>query len=168
MDAEEKFIRSLRDFNSSAATVFPVTVDSVDMDQMTCDVSPVNDAELFDVRLKAAINGNKDGLIEVPSVGSSALVCLIDKKPDRAFIIKVDSVSEVLFYGGKNGGLIKVNELVNQLNKLKAVVDKMQDALLNWVPNPTDGGGALKFQLLGLEQLEKASFEKLENEKVKH
>lgn len=166
---EEKLIAHLRSIGKIPAIIEPATVKSVDTENLTCVVELTDETEISDVRLKAAIDGVQDGIVQIPAVDSTVLVASIGNKVSVRCIIMVSEVSEVLINGGDNGGLINIQTLIAELNKTNAVVDALKDSLLNWTPVPNDGGQALKTyagtQLAGKDT---GDFSNMEDEKVKH
>lgn len=92
------------------------TVVSVDLENYTATVLPEGEAELDEVRLKAGIDGVVDGIVEVPEVNSDVLISLIGNDPDNAYIAKCSKVQKIIMFGGELGGLIKIEEMLTQLN----------------------------------------------------
>lgn len=133
-DAEE-LIRKLKELNRIPMTVEPgvVKAGSIDLTNLTCAVVLLNDTEIPDVRLKAAIDeipdaSTKDGLVQIPVEDSTVLVAMIGNDPATRFILAFSQVEEVLMYDGLNGGLIKVVSMVTKLNNLENKVN----ALITW------------------------------------
>lgn len=185
----EEINKALRNFLAKHARVqaFIGKVSSVDVTKYTCDVLPIDDGpEMFDVRLKPSIDGDNTGLICIPVVGSHVVVSIIGNNDHYAYISmfgKVDSYQVVTASGVKIelknngelhlngeslGGIIKANELKTQLDKTNAVVKAIQDALVNWVVVPSDGGAALKALVAPLSALQLGDYSSIKNDKVKH
>lgn len=169
MTPAEKLVQALRKINSVPMWVVPATVLSVDEENYTIDVEPTGQADLPDVRLKAAIDGVRDGVVEIPEVRSTVLIGLIGNSEEEAFVIKCSKVSKTIFNGGSNGGLINIKTLVEELDKTKGVVDALKKTLDSWVVAPGDGGAALK-TLWGTNGSGKSTgdFSKMEDTKVVH
>lgn len=128
MKAGEELILRLKQLLMQPACVFPANVVSVDETALTCVVQTLNDdAPMSDVRLKAAIDNVTDGIVEIPVVGSTVLVCLIGNDENTAFVVKCSSVSKVVMFGGSKGGLINIGDLVSKINaienKLNSVIN---------------------------------------------
>jgi len=72
--------------------------------------------------------------------------------------------------GDQFGGLVKIEELVKNLDKLTARVDGIIDAIKNGVPIPTDGGAGLQTTIKAALALlvDKEDFTTIENENIKH
>lgn len=166
---EEKLIERLRALGKVPMIIEPATVKSVDAEKLTCVVELSDETEISDVRLKAAIDNVKDGLVQIPVVGSTVLVGSIGNKVGVRAVIMFSQVSEVLINNGDNGGLINIQTLITELNKTNEVVNAIKDSLLNWTPVPNDGGSALQVyantQLAGKATGE---FDNMEDTKVKH
>lgn len=171
MKVDEQIITRLREMLSVPHIVFPAKVKAVNRDTMTCTVNPPDGVDMLDVRLKAAVEEVNEGVVEIPSIESSVLVVIIGNKEENAFIAKCSRVEEVLFYGGANGGLIKINELVSQLEKVNSYLTTLTNALKPpFVPALTpDGGLGLASYIssqLATEQI--PDYSNIENPKVKH
>jgi hypothetical protein len=91
----------------------------IDFDQHTCDVELTDGTELPDVRLRAVLNDKSDGLIVYPKLGSYVLVSSINNRLEQSFVVLASEVDTIVFNEGKNGGLVKIEELVERLNRLE-------------------------------------------------
>lgn len=166
---EEKLINTLRDMGKTPMIIEPATVKSVDTDKLSCVVELANETEIPDVRLKAAIDNVKDGIVQIPKVNSTVLVGMIGNKISTRFIVMVSEVEETLINGGENGGLINIQTLIEQLNKTNEVVNAIKDSLTGWTPVANDGGAALKtYASTQLAGKTTGDFSSMEDTKVKH
>jgi len=168
---EEKLIASLRSLGKVPMIIEPATVKSVDLAKLTCVVELPDETEIPDVRLKAAIDNVKDGLVQIPAVNSTVLVGLIGNKVSTRCVVMVSVVDEVLFFDGTNGGLVKWPSAKGQLDKVKDYLTAINN-VLNGAPIAEPGGGApsalqtsLKTAVSGIGM---PDFANLENTKVKH
>ena len=183
----EAFRKGLNSKVNGQFTTIAATVDAVDEQAYTIDVTPVGEgAEVFDVRLRASLDGSDTGLIQVPKVGSTVLISAINNNWNSAFLtltselekllVKVDDstlevkAGEIIINGGALGGLVKAKELEEQLNKHKKILEKLlgviNGAVLTQPSNaPSILQSTLKTALAGLQP---GDFSNLENEKVKH
>jgi hypothetical protein len=117
------------------ALVFSAEVLSVDEANATIDVMPFeSEAALTKVQL-AAVDDLEEGLLLIPAVGSNVLVSLIGEEEDEAVVMgysKLDkvklkigestlaiSVEGFTINGGALGGLIKIETLVERINRLE-------------------------------------------------
>lgn len=148
------------------------TVVSVDEDNLSCTVKLMDDTEIVDVRLKAAIDEVTEGLVQIPEVDSSVLVVRIGNDVSTRFVVAFSNVVKVMFYGGSNGPLVIWED------KLKAELDKVKQiltALLNVIggaPIPEPGSGAPSALQAALDAAftgsQLPSFEDLTDDKVLH
>ncbi len=131
------------------------------------ELAPLNgDASLFDVKLLAGTSATP--LLITPVVGSTVIATFLSK--DTAFVSLYSEIESVQIIGDQFGGLIKIEELVKNLDKLTARVDGIIDAIKNGVPIPTDGGAGLQTTIkVALALLvDKEDFTTMENENIKH
>lgn len=172
---QENLVRAWKNMVKVPIIVEACIVNEVDDEALTCTVTPVTDGpEIFDVRLKASIAeiGEliiSDGLVQIPTVGSTVLVALIGNDQATRFVIAFSEVEKVVFYGGLKGGLINIQTLVDELNKTNEVVQALKDSLTGWTPVPNDGGAALKTYASGqLAGKAVGDFSDMEDENVLH
>jgi hypothetical protein len=72
------------------------------------------------------------------------IVSPIQDIPGLLYVCMCSQISQVVFHGGHNGGMVLARELAAELDKIRALLDALQQALTAWVPVPGDGGSALK------------------------
>ncbi len=118
------------------------TIVSVDEDEMTCEVEPIDGgANYADVRLMADPE-TTTGIYFKPKVGS---VVMISPQDDVTYFVSMYSeVDEVWLRGTENGGVVKVSELVSKMNTIESDLNTLKTAFTSWVVVPSDGGAALK------------------------
>ena len=152
----------------SRSFLFPAIVLQVDEDKLIADIAPLENADIIDVRLKAAIDGVKDGIVEIPTPESTVLVALIGD--DEYVIVKCSQVDKVMINGGSLGGLINIETLKEELAKMTARIDGVYDAINNGVPAPQDGGTALQTSMKATLSAitENEDFSNMEDDKVQH
>lgn len=143
--AFKKFIPLLAGMKSNNTRFFTAEViEAPDEDNRTCKVRGVLDGsemEYSGVNLSMERN---DGVIEVPAVDSTVLVC---RTPDgELYVIKCSDISKWIVYidnqnsfvfdssgfilnGGLYGGFVKVGELVIKINALENLVNSILTAL---------------------------------------
>lgn len=168
-------------------------VESVDGE--TCTVS-VGDLKLTDVRLRSVVNGEDSKLLITPKTDS--YVTLIDLSGElrelevigyseiEAIDIEtggninikckgdtnLDCDGTVTFNGGDHDGLVKLQELNDNLNSIKNYLSALKSAIntgLNGVGASTaasGAAGALAFE--GAMAGQMINFKNMENDKVKH
>lgn len=158
--------------------IFPAIVHSVEGD--TCTVM-IDDLKKSGVRLKANEENSDQKLIITPAKGSVVQVADLSGGLYRELIVvscsKIEKINlqvnsttlqidenGVVINGGNLGGLIKINDLVNWIQKLHLSLQTLQQMLLS---HPVVGNGAplaLPFNLTPPYP----SLSSFENKKVKH
>lgn len=161
----------MQELFAAPAQMLPAKVTKVDLEALTCDCEPIGKPELFDVRLKAGIDQVTDGIVEVPKVGSMVMVSMIGKSKTDAVVVLASQVSEVVMFGGQNGGLTITPKLVEELNKTNELLNALLD-VIKGAPVLEPGNGAasvLQTQMkTAVADKELGDYSKIENEKVKH
>lgn len=152
------------------------TVIEVNEDERTCDVRPSNDdADVLGVRLQASIPASA-GLFIKPKVNSFVIVTFLNSNTGYvSTFTEIDGMfietPETVFNEGKNGGLINIETLKEELNKTNAVINAMT-VILNGAPIPEAGNGApssLQAALsAALSGLGVGNYGSMEDTKVKH
>lgn len=165
----------------ASSTMFYAKVKAVDQKEHTCDVE-IDGATFNEVLL--ATNAPQVGIVMLPTVGSWVLVSSIGGSNQYAvaMLSQVDKISltvnnstievtdgEILINGGQLGGMVKVQELSDNLAKVTKRIDDVIAAIKGGKPTPQDGGTALLASIvLGLDAiLEKEDFSDIENKKIK-
>jgi len=176
MDEIGKMLRKITEDKSAEIYSVVCTVESVDEAKRTADVAPINgNAEIFDVRLQSALNGS-NGLCIFPVIGSVVIVTFLNKLTGYVSLfsevdkITLDTENEITIDGGQNGGLVKVNDLLNKLNTVENDINNLKTLLSAWVPVPADGGASLK-AVLGPyfgQTITPTVLVDIENDKIKH
>ncbi|MFD0997677.1 hypothetical protein ACFQ21_00095 [Ohtaekwangia kribbensis] len=169
---EEKLIRGLRGLLKVSAIVEIATVISVDAEGLSCDVQLADETDIPDVRLKAALDNITDGIVELPKVNSTVLVCLIGNDKQTRFVIACSEVDKVVMFDGTNGGVVKIQPLVDRMN---AIEDKLNDLIGKFKEHThigvqTGGGtsGIPDPSSILIEDIDQTDREDLENTKVEH
>lgn len=166
----EELIQKLKELSKTPMIVEPGVVKSVDDTALTCVVTLLDDTEIPDVRLKSAIDSLTDGLVQLPVVNSTVLVGMIGNKVSNRFVIAFSQVDKVMFYGGANAGLIKINDLVTKLNNLENKVNDIISKFNSHVhPGVQSGGSSTSTTLTQVPgNLTPTQKTDLENTKVLH
>lgn len=174
--SDEDLRQMLKQLVAPPVQVLVADVTAVNLNEYSIDVKPIGRAEVLDVRLKAGLDGIKQGIVEIPKNGSKVLIGLIGNDKNTAFLIKTSEVDEVLMNvesfkmnGGNLGGLIKIEELVDRLNKIE---DKLNDFIqavkdISVALAPT-GSYPLAGDLADILPLQKTQKSQIENTKIKH
>lgn len=118
------------------------TVAAVDESAKTCDIDD-DGLVMYGIRLQCVTDA-AGGILCVPKKGAAALVVQIEGG-DGWMLADCAEYEKIIINGGVNGGLIKINDLINRLNVLeKSLNDLKQVFSTTWVVAPQDGGAALK------------------------
>lgn len=103
----------------------------------TVNVAPLNgDPMLFNVRLN--LTEKTEGFSLMPKAGSIVLVGCIDGDEKNNFVAMYSEVDSMKFNGDQFGGLIKIEQLIERMNK----IEQKHDALctqLELLPVPVSG-----------------------------
>lgn len=138
-----------------------------DSSKETIDVEPIDgDTEIIEVRLIAG--ESKTPFICVPSVGSFVVVTFLSV--ETAFCSLYSEIETIKIRGDQFGGLIKIEELVKQLDIMTNRINTLYDAINKGVPIPQDGGVGFQNTMKAIlsTQVQKEDFKNIENENVKH
>ena len=127
-------------------------------------VKDLNGTEYPDVR-KSATEG-ETGFIVNPKKGSWVVVSRLSNS-NQLYISMVSEVDSIEMMGGKNGGLIKINELITKLNGLVSEVNALKgDYVAHTHPTPSGPSSAPTVPFTGtFGNFNGGDFE---NEKIQH
>lgn len=98
MDAENDIIEGLRRLTgyNRRTRIVPARVTHVMQNDATCDVLDENESALFDVRLRAEIDGESDGVVVFPTVGSWVLIGNLGGSETEWTVLACSQVDKVL------------------------------------------------------------------------
>lgn len=106
-----------------AGIVFTAKVKSVERDT-TCTVD-LDGLTVSDVRLRAVVNGETSKILVTPKTGSHVLVADLSGDLSQLAVVVYSEVEKIevdadniVFNGGDNKGLIKIEKLTQKLNDL--------------------------------------------------
>ena len=155
----EDIKRELKKFSSQfgPVTIVSATVTAINEDD-TIAVTLATGEEHDDVRLRSVIKaGNK--IVVTPTLETTVLLGKIEES-DEYVVLEVEDISKVtiiignislvitsegiVFNGGALGGLIKIEDLVSDINGIKTDLNNLKTVFNGWTPVPSDGGAALK------------------------
>jgi hypothetical protein len=150
------------------------TCESVNEQKLTCTIQPLNGgAKYYKVRLKLEV-GFKTGVYSIPEKGSLVLAAQLGNQ-NNVMVIAVEKPESVVIAGqlvklnGDDFTLLKGAETLQELNKLKALVEGIRVALTGSPIIPLDGGLTYKTAITAaIASLPSPSFIDLENKTVKH
>lgn len=164
-ELKAKLLGNRPEGNTPSATLRWVEVLSVDADEKTMDAKGVSDGlEYFDIELGSG------SVILYPIAGSLCLIGIVEGMETNGFLISATEVekievtasTEITLNGGTLGGLVKVKELTDAVNKMVDTFNGHTHDIAGVQP------GSAKVTsikpLSGMQKLERSS---IENEKVK-
>ena len=160
----------------------------VAVDADTCDVDPSDGGPtIYMVRLKPAIGTNEVGTITWPKVGSTCVIAELDGDANKYILVNCEQVDRVLvkleggatmevknddtmeLNGAQYGGLVKVQDLRQDLNKVNAFLEGLRQALATSATLPEDGGATYKAQITAaISGLQLPTYNTIESPKTKH
>ncbi len=165
------------------------TVTEVDESNYTCDIIPLGSTvEVFKVRLKPTIDGEKKGIIAIPAKDSFVIVGLLDKNINSAFVVWCSHITKyyvftekgtfemnddgtMLLNGDDYAGLPKLHELKDNLDAIKNYLTAEKSAIaagfvavgVGTAANGANGANAFNNAMVS----QTITFKDMENKKVK-
>ncbi|MBS1944772.1 MAG: hypothetical protein JST98_06110 [Bacteroidetes bacterium] len=154
----------------------------------TCDVDPSDGGPtIYMVRLKPAIGTAQVGAITYPKVGSPCVIAELDGDANKYILVNCEQVDRLLvklqggatvevkndgtleLNGAQYGGLVKVQQLRQELAKVNAILQAVQQAFSSWMPANGDSGvAALKAASNAFTALQRPDYNTIESQKTKH
>jgi len=128
--------------------VYQAEVLEVDEENRTCKVKVDGDLEIDEVRLTAVIDSLQAPCFFLPKIGSIITCAVLEADDSQVVVVKFSEVDKVVLLGGNNGGLIVWANLREELKSLHSRVTAIENGITNAIPTPSDGGAALKTQIL--------------------
>lgn len=115
--------KSIKGMASGGGGLFTAKVLSADGE--TCCVD-IDGLVVSDVQLRAVVNGEESGILITPKTGSYVTVADLSGDLTRIVVvgfsevekISIDAETDIVINGGGYGGLIKIEDLVDELNRL--------------------------------------------------
>lgn len=164
---EQDLKQSLKDVVFDGEELYSVicTVKSVEFP--TCTVQPLDDEiEIDGIRLVA--DDVQKCVIPVPTIDSIVIVSFLDDS--NGFVSLLGEIESIGLRGDEFNGLIKIDELVKQLNIVTDRIDTIYNAINQGVTAAQDGGAALLGSLKAsiATQTEKEDYSDIENKNVTH
>ena len=178
MDPLSEIKESIKKMTSKggAGIVFTAKVKSVDGE--TCNVE-LEGITLTDVRLRAVVNGENSKILVTPKTDSYVLVVDLAGNLSQLAVVGYSEVEKIevdtdkiIFNGGNNNGLVKIEELKRNLDTLKNYIMALQSAVSNGLAsvgsgtaaNGATGEEAFNFAMTGRS----INFEDMENANITH
>jgi len=158
----------------SGVKAITAKVKSVDNNERTCEVSPQDGGPPVRARLQSTTQSDK-GLLLVPEQGSTVVIDFLDET--EAVVVLTTEINKVLLdtekfemNGGDNGGLINIQDLVNDVNSVKQDINTLKQVFAGWTTSGGDGGAALKGAAATWygQQLSTTKVQDYEDDKITH
>lgn len=136
--------KSIKGMTSGNGRLFTAKVLSADGE--TCCVE-IDGLVVSDVQLRAVVNGEESGILITPKTGSYVTVADLSGDLTRIVVvgfsevekIEVNADDKIIFNGGQNKGLVKVEKMVNWMQK---VYNDLQTLTVLLSSSPVVGNGA--------------------------
>jgi len=109
--------------NRQTVTVFPAQVKSVNESDLTCDVESSDELEIFDVRLRATVDGNDDGFVLIPTVGSWVLLGNIGNSQGEYAVLATSETTKAAFKVGQSTWFIDADKIAAQRGQTAVKVE---------------------------------------------
>lgn len=149
------------------------TVKAVREQERTVDLEPIDgSADILGARLSPTID-NTMGVVVFPKIESRVVVSFFS--PSRAWVSLVDDpektlidTPELTINGGGKGGLIEIEKLKAEIEKLNSNFNTLKSAVKSAAIVPADGGASFKAALAASLVFSEADLSNITNEKVTH
>lgn len=150
-----------------------------DTDKWLATVELNTTLKIDEVRVRAVVNTELNGMFIEPKVGSYVLVGLIEGKIENLFVITFSEIVKyhlkadlIEFNGDAFGGIAKVQEIENNLNAIKDYLTTLNSAIATGISavgastaaNGVTGANAFNSAMTG----QVITFSSMENTKIKH
>jgi hypothetical protein len=171
-------LRSMMAKEAQRFITFVAKVEAVDINKGTCQVEPVDgNPSYYGVRLVPSVDNVVDGVVPVPKVGSFVICGKLENENDvfvmvpgevTKYIIKC-SDGGVIELNGNGFSMVKGETLQTELNKLKATVQLILNAINSAVPVVDNSGAGLQTSMKAIiASAQDSDFGSILNNKVKH
>lgn len=91
-------------------------VTAVDKSEYSCEIELLRGGKRKHARITATLD-NGSGIVVFPKQNSKVIVSFIDQT--TVFITKYSDIDDIIFFEGKNGGMVLVNSLLEKINRLE-------------------------------------------------
>ena len=160
-------IKRIAGTQNNALVLFEAKVKSVDAAAQTCTLTRY-DTDFENVRLTAGFTGDSD-LLVIPAEGSMVIAADMSAPLMRDIVVLAVSKSAgIVFQGGQNGGLVKVEKLTEKLNAIEKDLNNLKSALQAPQTDPQGGVLATVFTTWAGQTLTQTEQTDIENANFKH
>ena len=167
MDRTGQIKELIRQIGGARSTIL-FTAEVVSVQGDACTVK-VNTLTISDVKLRETSSDAAHMLRITPKVGSNVLVGDLGGELRDLAVIQYSDIDTIEVNGAAHT-TANADVLKEQLEKMKARIDGIIDAINNAVPGTSDGGAGLKASMVASLQAltDVEDFSGIENEKIKH
>lgn len=178
MDPLSEIKESIKKIASTGGMFRAFTAKVKSVNGETCNVE-LEGITLTDVRLRAVVNGENSKILVTPKTDSYVLVVDLAGNLSQLAVVGYSEVEKIevdtdkiIFNGGNNNGLVKIEELKRNLDTLKNYIMALQSAVSDGLAsvgegtaaNGATGKEAFNFAMTGRS----INFEDMENAKITH
>jgi hypothetical protein len=172
----EEILRKLREMAYQDPNNVIGKIKSVEESDMTCTVT-IGNLDYEGIRLSSVVDSNASYSYLVPKLDSWVIVSFLEGSEIDAFVNVVCEIEKIIinatsiiFNGGDNKGLAKVDGLKSKLNTIESSINSLKSIFSGWTPVPNDGGAALKTAINSWagQTLQQTALTDIENDKIKH
>lgn len=180
--------KALKQFVQSMQRPPMLTGKVVAVDADTCGVDPGDGGPtIYMVRLKPAIGTQEVGTITWPKVGSTCVIAELDGDANKYILVNCEQVDRVLvklqggatvevkndgtleLNGSQYGGLVKVQDLLQELAKVNTFLNELRQALTSSPTLAEDGGATYKAAITtAISGLQLPTYNTIESQTTKH
>jgi hypothetical protein len=180
--------KALRKFAKRMQTVQVITGSVKAVNGYLCDVEPSDGGPvIFDVRLKVASNAGEEGCYAIPRNGSRVRLVMLDGQDNAWAVTDVETIESwvlhldggatieakpngaVAINGDQYGGLVKVEELRQELAKVNTFLTTLRQAIASAPVVGGDGGASMKAYIASqLGGLQIPTYNTIESTRTKH
>ena len=165
---QQEISERLKSLYGKAGMVVQGKVVSVNEPERTCEVEPTDDTlpTLQEVWIRPIVDSNAQGFYGLPSDSANVAVLMVDE--DTAILLSSDAYDSIILRSNELGGLIKIEQLVGQLNALEQKVNSILNTLKTHVHPTPSGPSSPSTDFVSIQPLPESQREDLENENVQH
>jgi hypothetical protein len=107
--------------------------------------------EYENVRLQALLvaegTAAAPSLVAIPEPGSEVVIGILEGQPALACVLLTDRVARLYLRGDAHGGLVRVEPLVQSIQRLEQDINTLKQLVAGVAIVPGDGGAAIKTAL---------------------
>ncbi len=168
-DIKEAIQQIAREGGTLQGMFYVADVVSASDDECVVDIDGL---QLSGVRTGAIVDDNTNKLRIKPKAGSKVMVADLYGDKTQLMVVSFSEIESITINGGNLGGLVKIEELKNNLKSLKDYCESLKSAIatgLTSVGASTAASGEVGAQEFNRKMIGKTiSFSDMEDTKIKH